>query len=357
MPSPFSGSYAPDDVTFLLRPVEIHTLRVDEKERRLLEEGAHYAEMLPEEALPDSRWSALVDDALHRHGPVMGTGFRRLATAISGAVDGEIVLVSLARAGTPTGVVLRRLLAARGHVVTHYSISLVLQRGIDTVALDFIRQHHRDDTIIFVDGWTGKGSIGRELETALASYRTMRGSGPTARLAVLSDLAGVAQLSAFHEDMLIPHALLGAVGSGLISRTLLSDTLVGPGQFHACRYYAEWSGEDRSRSLVEHLYRHAMDDAEDDTPPIEKPNKSVTAALARWLSREHPDIPMGVIKPGLCESLRALLRRTPELVFIRNEHEPDIVPLLVLAERRGAAWRLAPDLPCAAATVIRGPRS
>jgi hypothetical protein len=344
-------------VTFLLRPVDVVPLDVAEKERRLLEEGVHYAEMLPEESLPDLQWSALVDDALRRRGPLMGACFRRLATAIAEAIDGEIVLVSLARAGTPTGVVLRRLLAHRSRTVVHYSISLVLQRGIDTVALDHIRQRHRDDSLVFIDGWTGKGSIGRELETALTAYRRERGAGPVARLAVLSDLAGVAQLAAHHEDILIPHALLGAVGSGLISRSLLSDSLVGPGEFHACRYYAEWASQDWSQRLVDQLYRYTLDATGLDTLPIARPATSVATALAHWLAQHVPDHPMRVIKPGLCESLRALLRRTPELMLVRDVQSPDVAPLLVLAERRGATVRVAPDLPCNAATIIRGPRA
>lgn len=355
----FSGSYAPDDVTFLLRPIRIVTLPVAEKEQRLLEGSAHYAEMLPEEPLPDADWLRVLTGAMQRHRSRVAREHQRLATMIAEAVSGEIVLVSFARAGTPVGVVLRRLLARVGRAVTHYSISIVLERGIDTAALDYIRARHEDGAIIFVDGWTSKGTITSELAAALSRYRRERGSAPLLRLAVLADLAGTAQLWGTRDDYLIPTALLGAVGSGLVSRTLYSAELVPDGAMHACRFYEEWIDYDHSRMLVDAISHDALDppssgeDEYDRAPDQCHGGSRPVERLLDWLEQSEPGVDRRVIKPGICESTRAMLRRSPVTLIVRDLQADDVAHLLLLAEQQGARIRVEPSLPVQAATIIR----
>ena len=51
------------------------------------------------------------------------------------------VLVSLARAGTPVGVVLQHILSRHyQQPIAHFSISIIRDRGIDTNALEYILQ-------------------------------------------------------------------------------------------------------------------------------------------------------------------------------------------------------------------------
>ena len=51
----------------------------------------------------------------------------------------DVVLASLARAGTPVGVLMRRWAAVRhGLDLPHYALSIVRGRGIDTVALRWL---------------------------------------------------------------------------------------------------------------------------------------------------------------------------------------------------------------------------
>ena len=98
------------------------------------------------------------------------------------------VLVSLARAGTPVGVLMRRWARHRhGLDLPHYAVSIVRGRGIDANALRWLAAHHDPADVVFVDGWTGKGAITRELadgagahgpQAARASTRRSR-SSPT----------------------------------------------------------------------------------------------------------------------------------------------------------------------------------
>ena len=103
----------------------------------------------------------------------------------------DVVLVSLARAGTPVGVLMRRWAAARhGLDLPHYAVSIVRGRGIDAVALRYLAAHHDPPDVVFVDGWTGKGAITRELAAAL------RGTPFDPELAVLADPAAACARSA-----------------------------------------------------------------------------------------------------------------------------------------------------------------
>jgi hypothetical protein len=80
---------------------------------------------------------------------------------------------SLARAGTPVGVLLRRELLRRGVDAVHYSISIIRGRGIDRVALAHLAAARGTEDAVFVDGWTGKGAI---VDNALYSVGTFLNS-------------------------------------------------------------------------------------------------------------------------------------------------------------------------------------
>src|SRR3954466_7441430 len=102
------GSYEPEDVTFLLKDLgEVAIERGTEEREELIQTGTHYAEMLPVEYQPAPAYVELFEQALARSA-------RRIAVAVGVvteqllAAKGDPVLVSLARAGTPIGVLLRR---------------------------------------------------------------------------------------------------------------------------------------------------------------------------------------------------------------------------------------------------------
>ena len=67
---------------------------------------------------------------------------------------------------------------------------------------------------------------------------------------MVADPAGCASLAATAEDYLIPSGILGGIVSGLVSRSVLSDALVGEGEFHACRHLTEFAEADQSRAFI-----------------------------------------------------------------------------------------------------------
>ena len=327
----FSGSYAPDDVSFLLKSVALAPTEVKEKER-LIQSGRHYSEMIGPEQLPDPDYLRLYDDALVRNGARLGTDIAGLATALAARGSGEVVIASLARAGTPIGVLLGRELRRRCVAAVHYSVSIIRGRGIDRVALAHIAARHDPADVVFVDGWTGKGAIADELERSLAD----RPFGFAPRLAVVADPAGRATWAATGDDYLIASGLLGAIVSGLVSRSILSCELVGPGDFHACVSYPDLAAEDRSRAFVEAIAAHAAAARAEAPAPLDAPalRRRAEAALAAVM-RLAGVADRHRVKPGIAEATRALLRRVPDRLFLADPADPDVAHLIHLAVRHG----------------------
>lgn len=361
MTKPFSGSYDASDVTFLLKPVRIEETDVAEKERLIQSGQRHYSEMLSVEKTPDERYMQLFFRALDQNKVKFSRHLASLARTLSLRPGKEVVLVSLARAGTPVGVLLHRGLAMLGRQSVHYSISIIRDRGVDTVALDYILERHADTDIVFVDGWTGKGAISTELHATIAEFNQSRGTNIDPALVVVSDLAGVAGLAATSDDYLIPSAILNAIVSGLVSRTVLNDLYVAPGDFHACMYYAEKEKEDLSRYFVD-LLTPIMEEslADPALSPVciwgdaqrqtlkHNSDTFIAEAMRRWDVADR-----NRVKPGIGESTRALLRRVPDTLVVREVDAIDVEHLVALARKHGVPIEHEPMLPYRAAVIIK----
>ncbi len=332
---PFSGSYDPADVTFLLRPVTMAATSVVEKEAAIQSGRRHYSEMIAPETPPDDAYLALYHAALARNGDRLALDVASLAAHLAASRPGrEIVIVSLARAGTPIGVLLARTLRAHGHRAHHYSISIIRDRGIDRVALAHIAARHDPADAVFVDGWTGKGAIAGELRDALAD----RPFGFIARLAVVADPAGQADLAATDDDYLIASGLLNGVVSGLVSRSILNEAVVRPGEFHACVTYPHHADADLSQAFVDTIAPRAAVAVARSIAGHAARRPALSAGceammdslLARAATRDR-----NRIKPGIAEATRALLRRMPERLLVRDPSDADVAHLLHLAAAHG----------------------
>ncbi len=346
--APFSGSYDPEDVVFLMKPVALEPTDVAAKERLIQSGARHYSEMIPEEKVPGEAYLALYRDALARNGARFARDIVDLAGALAERRP-RIVLASLARAGTPIGALLLRALRRLGVTAHHYSISIIRDRGVDGEALRHIAARHDPRDVVFVDGWTGKGAIAGELRSSL--------SGASPCLAVVADPAGQADLAATSEDYLIPSGILGAIVSGLVSRSILNDALVGPGDFHACVHHRHLAPHDLSRAFVDAIDTLAR--AEQPRPLVRTDAEREEAAsacddLMARLMRDHDIADRNRIKPGIAEATRALLRRLPDRLLVRDEGDPDVRHLLLLAGESGLeVGRLPRDTRYRAVTIIR----
>lgn len=353
----FSGSYAREDVSFLLQLLQLEHVDIREKERLIQSGAKHYSEMLSAEKPPTAEYLALFDQAMALEGARLATHCAQLAAGIFALhpKGKPCAIVSLARAGTPIGVVLKRALQRMGVETRHYSISIIRDRGMDAVALDEIRRHFDDDAIHFVDGWTGKGVITGELKRSIATYNQTRTAALIPRLCVVADLAGSADLAATHEDYLIPSAVLNAVVSGLISRTVLTDDVVQSGGYHGAAYLTDLVEWDRSRDYVDQLWALCPTDVQAATPWTPEQRQGLQAkssACVGALVAEFALTTPHQVKVGIGEATRAMLRRLPERLMIRNPGEAGVVHLLHLAAQRGVAVEIRENLAYEAAVMI-----
>ncbi|HSX97897.1 MAG TPA: cysteine protease StiP family protein, partial [Streptomyces sp.] len=325
----------------------------EEREEAIQSGGAHYAESLPVEYQPSEQYQALFHSALE-------TSAERIAAAVGVVTESVLaersarpVLVSLARAGTPVGVLMRRWARYRhGIEVPHYAVSIVRGRGIDANALRWLAAHHDPADVVFVDGWTGKGAITRELAAALSKFEETDGiTGFDPEIAVLADPGSCVRTYGTREDFLIPSACLNSTVSGLISRTVLRSDLVGPHDFHGAKFYRELAGVDVSVAFLDAV-RDRFDDvaqtvdarakellAADRTPTWEG-----WAAVER-ISEEYGIHDVNLVKPGVGETTRVLLRRVPWKILARAGAGADLDHVRLLAEQRGVPVEEVAELP------------
>ena len=335
---PSFGSYPAEDVAWLLKDLSHVRLEAptEEREAAIQAGRAHYAESLPVEYQPGPEYRRLFHRALVGWGERLAYAAGLVTEMVLAERGPDAVLVSLARAGTPVGILLRRWARyAHGLDLPHYAVSIVRDRGIDAVALRYLAEHHDPASVMFVDGWTGKGAITRELTAALA---------PTpfpADLAVLADPGRCTSLYGTRDDFLIPSACLNSTVSGLVSRTVLSAELIGPDDFHGAKFYRELAGDDVSALFLDAVCARFPDVAErvaKDLPDLHAadraPDWSGWEAVARCAEAEGVD-DLNLVKPGSGETTRVLLRRVPWKVLVRADAGPEVTHIRLLADERG----------------------
>lgn len=353
---PEFGSYAPEDVSWLLKDLSDADLEADvtEREQRIQAGVAHYAESLPVEFQPDAEYRELFDRVLADSAERLALAVATVAELVVAERGENIVVVSLARAGTPVGVLMRRwLVSGIGReplTVPHYAVSIVRDRGIDAVALDYLARHHDPSSIVFVDGWTGKGAITHELTAALDAYHAAGGARFDDELVVLADPANCVRTYGTRDDFLIASACLNSTVSGLVSRTVLNSTLIGPGEFHGAKFYRDLIDADVSNQLIDTVTA-AFDAISDKVPAAVAAirDSDRTPDWSGWASVEKVRTEYGIstvnyVKPGVGETTRVLLRRVPWRVLVREADAPEHAHIRLLAAARNVPVEVVPDL-------------
>ncbi|OIK26791.1 phosphoribosyltransferase [Streptomyces malaysiense] len=371
LPEPLRGpafsSYAPEEVGWLLQDLSDVTLEAptEEREEAIQSGGAHYAESLPVEYQPSARYQELFHAALD----ASAARIARAVGVVTETVLGELphsrlrsgggtpaprpVLVSLARAGTPVGVLMRRWARFRhGLELPHYAVSIVRGRGIDANALRWLAAHHDPRDVVFVDGWTGKGAITRELARAVEEFEKTEGiSGFDPEIAVLADPGSCVRTYGTREDFLIPSACLNSTVSGLISRTVLRADLVGPDDFHGAKFYRELADADVSTDFLDAVEARFSEVTDEVAKAVkELPAEDRTPTWAGWraverISEEYGIHDVNLVKPGVGETTRVLLRRVPWKILAHRGAGADLDHVRLLARQRGVPVEEVDELP------------
>ncbi|THA31424.1 phosphoribosyltransferase [Streptomyces sp. A1547] len=358
LPEPLRGpafsSYAPQDCGWLLQDLSDVALEAptEEREEAIQAGGAHYAESLPVEYQPSPQYQELYRSALAASAARIARAVGTVTETVLAERSPSPVLVSLARAGTPVGVLMRRWAQARhGLDLPHYAVSIVRGRGIDPNALRWLATHHDPADVVFVDGWTGKGAITRELAAALRASQEAGGPGFDPEIVVLADPGSCVRTYGTREDFLIPSACLNSTVSGLISRTVLRSDLVGPADFHGAKFYRELAGADVSTGFIDTVAARFDEVAEAVDAEVKEllatdrtPTWEGWAAVER-ISEEYGIHDVNLVKPGVGETTRVLLRRVPWKILAQRGAAADLDHVRLLAEQRGVPVEEVDGLP------------
>ena len=322
-------SYKETDVKLLLKDITglVQPQSTQEREK-MIQSGTHYCEMLPIEYVPTEKYMKVYDEALKEYAKPVAHAIGVLADKVMEQKGKDVVLVSLARAGIPIGILLKRYILFKYQVeVEHYSISIIRGRGIDKNAMNYMLERHTPEQLLFVDGWIGKGAILNELKKDLEEFE-----GVSSELAVVADPANVTQLCGTHEDILIPSSCLNSTVSGLISRTFLRNDIIGEEDFHGAVYYGELEDSDLSYEFIHAIEEHFQKECEMEEKEINGQGVDEVKALAE----EYGIDDINLIKPGIGETTRVLLRRVPWKVLIDSKYKEsqELAHIIRLAEEK-----------------------
>nr|WP_246579132.1 cysteine protease StiP family protein [Alkaliphilus flagellatus] len=340
---PFTGSYSKEDVVFLLKNISDSIIETDtEDKEEAIQSGVHYSEMLPVEYKPTENYINLFHKSLEESARKVALAVAVVSEKIISNRGKDIVLVSLARAGTPIGILIKRYLENNyGIKLPHYSVSIIRGKGIDENAIAYILKQHPEKEVQFIDGWTGKGAITRVLIEACKQIKESLGVDLNSDLAVLADPAYCTTTFGTREDFLIPSACLNSTVSGLVSRTVHREDLIGPNDFHGAKFYEEMKDDDVSNLFIDRIteeFSLIQDEIEAEINLHKELPHEVT-----WKGLKDIEIiqtvfgieDINLIKPGIGETTRVLLRRVPWKVLVRDYESDNLKHILLLAKDRG----------------------
>lgn len=323
------SSYSEEDVILLLKDITgLVSPQSTEEREKLIQSGKHYSEMLPIEYVPTEKYMKVYYEALESYSKTVAEAVGKLSDKIIENKGREVVLVSLARAGIPIGILVKRYIRYKYSIdVPHYSISIIRGRGIDDNAMKFLLGKYRPEQLLFVDGWIGKGAILNELKKDIEAYK-----GVSSDIAVIADPANVTELCGTHEDILIPSSCLNSTVSGLVSRTFLRSDIIGKDDFHGAVYYGELADSDLSYDFINAIEKEFSMENNDDGIVIEGQGIDEVREIGKVFGVDD----INLIKPGIGEATRVLLRRVPWKVLIdqRYKGDPQLGHLVRLAEEK-----------------------
>lgn len=316
------SSYRDEDVTLLLKDITglVEPQPTEERER-LIQSGKHYSEMLPIEYVPTQKYMEIYEEALEKYAGPTALAVGKLSDRIMRTKGQDVVIVSLARAGIPIGILVKHYIRQKYQLeVPHYSISIIKGRGIDDNAMKYLLDRYRPQQLLFLDGWIGKGAILNELRKDIEAYE-----GVSPDIAVIADPANVTKLCGTHDDILIPSSCLNCTVSGLVSRTFLRDDIIGADDFHGAVYYGELADSDLSYEFIDAIERHFETGciSEENCTDQDLPDSGHGIDEVRRIAAEFGVDDINLVKPGIGETTRVLLRRVPWKVLIDEKYRDD----------------------------------
>lgn len=342
------SSYSKEDCIFVLQEVGDKIPQIDTLEKeKLLQSGVHYSEMLPLEKVHKPEYLDFFYKCLETSKEEIAKYTAILANKIYQYKGKDVILVSLARAGSPIGVLLKRYFKiVYGLDVPHYSISIIRGKGIDENSLCYIMDKHNSENLQFIDGWTGKGAITYELLEACNKFNKKYKTNIDATLGVISDPSYCSKLYGTREDILLPSACLNSTVSGLVSRTVHRNDIVGENDYHGAKYYDHFLKDDVSNIFVDEITKY-FNETIVDTKKFDITKETIEdigmKETLKIKEMYHIDS-IHKIKPSLGETTRVLLRRIPKCILIKNINDERFQHIIFLAREKNVKIEEVPEL-------------
>lgn len=340
-------SYNKEDVIVLLKDLSNDMKEMTTEEREIaIQNGIHYSEMLPQEKKPSKEYEFLYNKALNDKKYEIAKGIAIVSEIMmQNTKDNKLpVIVSLARAGIPVGILMKRYIKEKYNLdIPHYAISIIRDKGIDENAMEYIYNScvktniSSVENFFFVDGWTGKGAIKNQLTEAVNQLKNIDTKWNTLRddLYVLADPANITPFRGTKEDFLLPSACLNSTVSGLTSRTILNKYInINNGDFHGAVYFKKFETIDKSNEFIDIVSKEfkniLVSNVKQETLVGDTGMTIVNNICSNFNIKDFKKV-----KPGIGETTRVLLRRIPWKVLINTSLEDqDIQHILTLCKEK-----------------------
>lgn len=325
------GSYNKDCI-FLLKDLTgiLKEISVEEKEN-LIAKGISYSNFISKEEKPSEEIEKLFLKMVSEQASKIAEYVAILAERIYKEKSNELVVVSLARAGTPYGILIRKYLKIKYDInIKHYSVSIIRGKGIDFNALKYILEENKNAKIQFVDGWTGKGSIINELNKSIAEFNNIYNQNVDISLAVIADPAKLCKVYGTREDISVPNSVLNSTVSGLISRTILNDECINEDDFHGAINISYLKEHDYSDYYVEEISKCFPKIVE--LKDVEDVDKEYSKQISKEIKFKYNVDDINKVKLSIGEASRVLLRRKARVVLLKDINDKEVKQLVILAK-------------------------
>lgn len=338
------STYKKDDVIILLKDVSNVQNILNQKNNNLF---TSYSDYIPEEKELDSEYIKIVEQSLMLNAKNMATYIAILTNEIYEKYE-NIVLVSLLRAGTSLGVLMKNYSESiLKKKVNHYSIALSRDKGIDFNALNYIRKNNPNRIIVFIDGWVGKGTTRQALINSCQIYNKKYNERVSPILAVLCDLLGQSDFYATTKDILIPMSLLNAQACGLISRITQNEKVIKEKDYAGAIRFDYLKKQDKTYLIIDEIKKH-FNRLETDLI-----KERVNISLNIKPIQEQFNIKnVNGVKAGINETIRILLKKDVSLVLIKESSNQNLSAIKYICDKKNVEIVEYKDLTCEAIALL-----
>ena len=326
-------SYNEEDCIFLLKDISDSVVEVTiEEKEKLINSGVNYSEMISKEVNVSNEIKRIFEELTKKSSKEVACYVGSVSEQIYKKNGDKTVLVSLARAGSPYGILIKKYIKAKYNIdMPHYSVSIIRGKGIDFNALLYIVKKHPEYNIQFVDGWTGKGSITKELKKTILEFNEKYSTNIDSSLAVIADPAKKSAIAGTKKDINLPNCCLNSTVSGLISRTVHNENLIGKSDFHGAKYLDYLQDEDYSQYYIDSIEKEFT--FEDKNYDI-LVDESYVDNVVKSIKSDYDVKDIHKIKLSIGEASRALLRRKTKLLLVKDINNEAVRHIVCMAKEK-----------------------